>query len=455
MTYPATETAKAVTDFLFIGKKEEELSQYDLVIVCGNEQTDETCSDVLRLMNHVRRDAIIVFSGKNGSLNPGTPPEGERMYRYFVEHNSGYTQTVLVENEAGNTLENFRKSIPLIEQIKPIYSFERCLVVCKAFQTRRAKMCALRCGFPADEKMDFFGTVSGKKIAAENWFTNPDAAKRVMEEVERIGKYFVKGDLALTTVHSMKLKDKPFSAIAAGYKTIEMRLYDEKRRRLNVGDYIEFANADCPGLSITKRIKALHCFLTFEELYSELPLLSCGYTPFTLPYARAEDMLTYYTAEEIAEYGVVGIELEAEPLQRFLAGQAGTMQDCSGYDEALAEIRTGQKETHWIWYVFPQIKGLTTDPVTEYYAVTPEEAKAFLAHPVLGKRLIEITTALLNAEAFDLVSIYSMIDAFKFKASMTLFSVIAPDESVYRQVLEKYCFGEQDSFTLKLLSGEE
>ena len=104
---------------------------------------------------------------------------------------------LLVENEAGNTLENFSKSFQLIEKIKPISSFERCLVVCKAFLTRRAKMCAIKCGFPADEKMDFFGTISGKRIDPDNWYTNEDTTNRVMEEVERIGKYFVKGDLSL------------------------------------------------------------------------------------------------------------------------------------------------------------------------------------------------------------------------------------------------------------------
>ena len=192
-----TETVKAITNFLFIGKTEEELTNYDLVIICGNEQTAETCNDVLRIMKHIDDNAVIVFSGKNGSLNPGTPPEGERMYKYFIDHNSKPTQTLIVEKQAGNTLENFRNSIPFIEEIKPIDQYRRCLVVCKAFQTRRAKMCALRCGFSADEKMDFFGTVRGKMIDADSWFSNPDNAKRVMEEVERIGKYFVKGDLSL------------------------------------------------------------------------------------------------------------------------------------------------------------------------------------------------------------------------------------------------------------------
>ena len=177
-----TETSEAITDFLFIGKEEKELSVYDLVIVCGNEQTDETCADLIKLMDHVKSDAVIVFSGRN---------------HYFVEHRSGYTQTLIVENKAGNTLENFSNSLPLIERIKPLPSFGRILVVCKAFLARRAKMCALSCGYPAEDRMDFFGTVSGKRIEPNGWFKDPDTAKRVMEEVERIGKYFVKGDLSL------------------------------------------------------------------------------------------------------------------------------------------------------------------------------------------------------------------------------------------------------------------
>lgn len=252
-------------------------------------------------------------------------------------------------------------------------------------------------------------------------------------------------------LHSMKLKDEPFHSITAGYKTIELRLFDEKRQALKVGDFIEFTNIDSPDLTVTKRITALHRFASFEELYSFLPLLSCGYTPFTLPYAKAGDMQAYYTKEEQDKLGVVGIELESEPLQRFLAGQAGSLPDCSSYNEALAEIRSGRKQTHWIWYVFPQIKGLTYDPVTEYYAVTLQEAIAFLEHQILGKRLIEIATALLNIEAFDLVSVVSMVDAFKLKASMTLFSVIAPDMIVFGQVLKKYCFGARDSFTVRLI----
>lgn len=96
-------------------------------------------------------------------------------------------------------------------------------------------------------------------------------------------------------------------------------------------------------------------------------------------------MNKYYSLREQISHGVVGIELESEPLQRFIVEQTGVMQDCSSYDTAFEEMHYGQKQTHWIWYVFPQIKGLTADTVTEYYAVTLDEANAFIEHPILGK----------------------------------------------------------------------
>ena len=253
--------------------------------------------------------------------------------------------------------------------------------------------------------------------------------------------------------HHMKLAKTPFYAVVSGYKTIELRLNDKKRQALNVGDFIEFTCVSDSGMTVSKEIRALHRFSSFEKLYKNLPLLSCGYTPFTFPYANAEDMNKYYPPEEQAEYGVVGIELESEPLQRFLVGQTGVMPNCSGYDTALREIQSGQKQTHWIWYVFPQIKGLTTDTVTEYYAVTLEEAKAILEHPVLRSRLTEISTALLDVDAFDLVSVFSMLDAFKLRASITLFNRISGGNLVFQQVLDKYCLGVEDSFTNRIMDG--
>lgn len=105
----------------------------------------------------------------------------------------------------------------------------------------------------------------------------------------------------------MKLNDVPFETIKNGTKTIELRLYDEKRRKIKIGDTICFKGK----ASIIKAIvKALHIFRNFDELYAALPLDKCGYTADELATASPEDMLEYYTKEQIEKYGVVGIEIE-------------------------------------------------------------------------------------------------------------------------------------------------
>lgn len=252
-------------------------------------------------------------------------------------------------------------------------------------------------------------------------------------------------------LHHMKLHPEPFRAVQAGYKTIELRLYDEKRRQLQVGDEIVFSLTDAPDKQVTKTVTALHLFPDFRTLYKKLPLLQCGYTPANIHEARAEDMDAFYSPEAQAAYGVVGIALAAEPFQKFLAGQEGVLPFCSGYQTALEEIRAGQKETHWMWYVFPQIRGLTSDIVTEYYALSRlEEARAYYQHPVLGARLTEIVQALLALEACDPVAVFGITDAYKLRSSMTLFRQAVPDEPVFQQVLDKFCLGAADDKTLAL-----
>lgn len=107
--------------------------------------------------------------------------------------------------------------------------------------------------------------------------------------------------------HSMKLKDQPFDMIAQGKKTIELRLYDEKRQRLQVGDQIIFTKAN--GQQLTARVIKLHRFASFTELYRALPLEKCGYSPQELPTADPKDMEAYYSLQEQSQYGVVGIEI--------------------------------------------------------------------------------------------------------------------------------------------------
>ncbi len=252
--------------------------------------------------------------------------------------------------------------------------------------------------------------------------------------------------------HEMKLKAKPFYAIKAGYKTIELRLYDEKRQALRVGDRIAFSLIDDTEQKIIKTISALRLFDSFNDLFSALPLLKCGFTPFDIPDQIDGYMNEYYSKDQQSKHKVVGIELEEEPLQRFLVGQTGCMPDCSSYEQALQEIRSGTKQTHWMWYVFPQIKGLTSGMITEYYALDISEAMAYLAHPVLSHRLYQICGELLKLPTCDPVSVFGgWTDAYKLRASMTLFTNIASDNTIFEDVLKKFCMGVRDAETLHIL----
>ena len=106
--------------------------------------------------------------------------------------------------------------------------------------------------------------------------------------------------------HEMKLHREPFENIKSGIKTIELRLYDEKRRAISVGDEIEFVNADSERLLC--KVVAVHIFDSFESLYRALPLTKCGYTKEEAESASSSDMAQYYTPDEQRRFGVVGIE---------------------------------------------------------------------------------------------------------------------------------------------------
>lgn len=135
-------------------------------------------------------------------------------------------------------------------------------------------------------------------------------------------------------------------------------------------------------------------------------------------------------------------------LERFKKAQGNTY---SGYATALAEVKAGRKRSHWIWYVFPQIKGLGHSYNSEYYGITGiKEAEAYLADGVLGARLREITQALLDIEGKSATEVFGGIDAMKVKSSMTLFDTVAPG-GVFYTVLEKYYDGKHDVLTLSIL----
>ena len=120
--------------------------------------------------------------------------------------------------------------------------------------------------------------------------------------------------LSRETTHEMKLHSSPFEKIKGGQKTIELRLYDEKRQQIKAGDKIVFTNT-ATGETLNTTVVKLHCFDDFEELYKSLPLLQCGYTAEDVDKARPSDMEQYYSVDEQKKYGVVGIELQCPPIK--------------------------------------------------------------------------------------------------------------------------------------------
>ena len=133
-------------------------------------------------------------------------------------------------------------------------------------------------------------------------------------------------------------------------------------------------------------------------------------------------------------------------LDRFINAQERT------YEVALAEIKNGQKKTHWMWYIFPQLRGLGFSQMAYTYGIVDlNEAKEYLAHPILSERLIKITKALLDLNENDPEVILGDIDALKLKSSMTLFSLASEEGSVFYKTLEKFFEGSLDRKTLKLL----
>lgn len=134
-------------------------------------------------------------------------------------------------------------------------------------------------------------------------------------------------------------------------------------------------------------------------------------------------------------------------LERFVEAQK------SEYDDALREIREGCKRSHWIWFVFPQMASLGFSYNARFYGISCiNEARAYLAHPILGKRLRQITEALLQHKDKDVLSILGAIDTLKVCSCMTLFDVVSPDD-VFRQVLETFYEDKRDAQTLALVRG--
>jgi uncharacterized protein (DUF1810 family) len=133
-------------------------------------------------------------------------------------------------------------------------------------------------------------------------------------------------------------------------------------------------------------------------------------------------------------------------LNRFVQAQA------EDYEQALGEIRSGRKQSHWMWYIFPQFDGLGFSPTSQRYSIkSVAEAKAYLAHPVLGPRLRECAEAVLGVEGRSAFEIFGSPDDMKLRSCATLFACVAPEGSVFERLIGKYYRGERDGKTLRLL----
>jgi len=144
------------------------------------------------------------------------------------------------------------------------------------------------------------------------------------------------------------------------------------------------------------------------------------------------------------------VDLDDFDLDRFLMAQR------SAYDAALAELKQGHKQSHWMWFVFPQMRGLGSSLMAQRYAIgSREEAAAYLQHPVLGARLAECTAAALRHSAKTPSDIFGYPDDMKFKSSMTLFAAADGPGSLYQTAIDRFFDGESDEKTLALLRSSD
>jgi uncharacterized protein (DUF1810 family) len=132
-------------------------------------------------------------------------------------------------------------------------------------------------------------------------------------------------------------------------------------------------------------------------------------------------------------------------LERFLAAQAPV------YAAALRELRAGEKESHWMWFIFPQFAGLGRSAMARHFGIGSQaEARAYLSHPVLGGRLVECTEAVVQHRDLTAKAIFGSVDAMKFRSSMTLFEHVATDPRLFAAAIDQFHQGERDAETLKL-----
>ena len=140
--------------------------------------------------------------------------------------------------------------------------------------------------------------------------------------------------------------------------------------------------------------------------------------------------------------------MDINSLDRFIKAQTNT------YRIAMSEIKSGKKRTHWMWFIFPQLRGLGVSSISRYYGLEGlDEARTYLEHPMLSGRLYEACNELLKHKDKSALEIFGDIDEMKLKSSMTLFALASEDYTIFDEVLEYFFDGEMDEVTVKIING--
>ena len=188
-----SENIKAITDFIFIENNIDEITESKLVVVLCNNSIDDLAFKIDRLFKDgkVSHNSKIILSGASGKLDVNLDKECIRLCNELVD-NYGYDKSLFIlEDKATNIYENLLYSKQYIESFD---GYDNIIMIGAAFALRRIKMCASRLDYPVD-KIQFIGTVDDRNISKDDWWKNDLSKLRVYEEIERIGKYLVKGDL--------------------------------------------------------------------------------------------------------------------------------------------------------------------------------------------------------------------------------------------------------------------
>ncbi|MFJ4221075.1 DUF1810 domain-containing protein [Curtobacterium luteum] len=139
-----------------------------------------------------------------------------------------------------------------------------------------------------------------------------------------------------------------------------------------------------------------------------------------------------------------------QDLERFVSAQEGV------HERALGELRAGRKDTHWMWFVFPQVAGLGRSPTAQHYALSGREhARRYLADPVLGPRLLDAVAVVTESPARSAEALLGATDALKLRSSLTLFAHAADDPAPFRRALDRWYDGHEDPATLRLLGVDD